>query len=124
MLFAGYETTSSAIGFCLHVLTELPDERDKLLTEIKENWKSLSYNLEKYKIEKNSQTTQRNDDFIISDTESSINDDVFETDDAFSQKNKSSLDEWSDLSDALEKLKYLDMFIREVLRMFPIANSM
>ena len=24
----------------------------------------------------------------------------------------------------LEKMKYLDMFVKEVLRMFPIANSM
>jgi cytochrome P450 len=31
MFFAGYETTSSAVAFCCHVLAQLPDEKDKLL---------------------------------------------------------------------------------------------
>ena len=33
-------------------------------------------------------------------------------------------DQWHDLYETIERMKYLDMFVREVLRMFPIANSM
>ena len=38
MFFAGYETTSSALAFCCHVIAKLPQERNKLIEEIRENW--------------------------------------------------------------------------------------
>jgi len=96
----------------------------KLIEEIKENWKDLSFNLDKY--EMNDKNIGKNENFIISDSESSLNDDVFEEEenDINIKKKKNSTDEWSDLNEAIEKLKYLDMFVKEVLRMFPIANSM
>jgi hypothetical protein len=96
----------------------------KLIEEIKENWKDLSFNLDKY--EMNDKNNGKNENFIISDSESSLNDDVFEEEenDINIKKKKNSTDEWSDLNEAIEKLKYLDMFVKEVLRMFPIANSM
>ena len=48
----------------------------KLIEEIKENWKDLSFNLDKY--EMNDKNIGKNENFIISDSESSLNDDVFE----------------------------------------------
>ena len=68
-----------------------------------------------------------------SEDETSFDDDVFEdTDketnqkyDQNSQKNSDfNFEQWNDLYSTLDKMKYLDMFIKEVLRMFPIANSM
>ena len=74
MFFAGFETTSTAIAFAIHVLKTNKEELSRLKNEIKEvlahdNTNEISY---------------------------------------------SSIDE----------LKYLDLFIKEVLRMYPIANSM
>ena len=78
------------------------------MDEIKAHWKELSHNVEKYQsVDKES--FERNDNFLISDSESSINDDVFEEE---NKKPKNSLDEWTNLYDSLEKLKYLDMFIK------------
>ena len=86
----------------------IPEEKEKLNEEIKAHWKDLSYNMEKYQ-NLDGDSFERNDNFLISDSESSLNDDVFEED---SKKTKNSLDEWTNLYDSLEKLKYLDMFIK------------
>ena len=62
--------------------------------------------------------------------DSELNDDVFEQSEsetianANKKKKEVSVVELSELYEHLEKMKYLDMFVREVLRMFPIANSM
>lgn len=48
MFFAGYETTSSAIGFCCHVISSLTEQRDKLVDEIKEYWDEIKPYLERY----------------------------------------------------------------------------
>jgi cytochrome P450 len=131
MFFAGYETTSSAIGFCGKVISALPDQRQKLIDEIKENWKELSKFLSKH--DKKPNTSQNNANSEESDenelnlnTDFEDNDDVFESNDSANAKKASGngLDKWNDLYEVMEKLNYLDMFVKEVLRMFPIANSM
>lgn len=86
----------------------LPEEKYKLIEEIKAHWKDLSFNMDKYQ-NLGKESFERNDNFLISDSESSLNDDVFEED---NKKPKNSLDEWTSLYDSLEKLKYLDMFIK------------
>jgi hypothetical protein len=124
MFFAGYETTSSAISFCCKILTTMPEQREKLLEEIKENLNELEHLINKTSsLNKNENSKKSN--FSESEDESS-NDDVFE--DSSPKETKANIDEipdkWNDLYDTIEKLSYLDMFVREVLRMFPIANSM
>jgi hypothetical protein len=138
MFFAGYETTSSALGFCCHVLAQLPEQREKLLDEIRENWSELSYNLKKHVY------TKAGDAAGANDNDDDDDDDVFEEEQQnFSQETATTgnrffsfkrppcpsvsspaLDQWNELYDTIEKMKYLDMFVKEVLRMFPIAGSM
>lgn len=115
MLFAGYETTSSTIGFCCHVLARIPEERVKLLEEIRENWKDLSYNLDKYNADlgKSKNQSYLHENFTTSDSESSLNDDVFE-EEIDSKKPKTPLDEYTELNDTIDKLKYLDMFVKVI----------
>ena len=132
MFFAGFETTSSAIAFCSHVINKLPEQKFKLIEEIKENWKALSFNLDKYGLKKGSfyyRDEMESEFSAMSDTD--FNDDVFEEADEdpecakpVKKKPVNQLEHWNDLYESLEKMKYLDMFVREVLRMFPIANSM
>ena len=176
MFFAGYETTSSAIAFCCHILATHPEQREKLLEEIKENWQELNLNLrpktEESDISRASMSSNKNwpmmrnsirNSFIIdkieSDDETSKNGDKDDEDDddvfgdtkdftppdasvnkttrastsgvhffggaSFGPNNAlSNADRLNNLNETLEKMKYLDMFVKEVLRMFPIATSM
>jgi hypothetical protein len=141
MFFAGYETTSSAIGFCCHVLTKLPEQKAKLLEELNEYSKKLA----KFDLNKNLDADgaeQKNffnesDELALHDekneneSETSLEDDVFEDDHQEKLKNKAAkkstaenFEQMNELNNILEQMKYLDMFVKEVLRMFPIANSM
>ena len=127
MFFAGYETTSSAISFSIKIISSLPEQRDKLIDEIKEYWKELSVNMNKFSMKKKKTKKSTSSDSLSSsqsddesETDDDRYDDVFEED----EETQDSNDRWSDFCDTLEKMKYLDMFVREVLRMFPIANSM
>jgi cytochrome P450 len=70
ILVAGYETTSTALGYCTYRLAMHQDIQEKLYEELVEHWSS--------------------------DTNSSY--DVI-----------------------MSKLTYMDLFVREVLRMHPIA---
>ncbi|CAF0715204.1 unnamed protein product [Brachionus calyciflorus] len=137
MFFAGYETTSTAITFCCKVISSLPEQREKLLDEIKDNWHSLKFNLEKYKIkaikskiDSTSFNSDDDDETLCNESDDyDENDDVFDddvkVDNINNDKDKSRvLDEWNELYESLENMKYLDIFVKEVLRMFPIANSM
>lgn len=136
MFFAGFETTSSAIAFCCHVLSTLPEQREKLLDEMRENWDVLSYNLEKFKTNRvhkvsfNLRDKQPSEENSMDEEEEDELGDDFDDDDVFIDNDKesnawhSTSDGWNELYDALEKMKYLDMFVKEVLRMFPIASTM
>jgi cytochrome P450 len=104
MFFAGYETTAATISFCCKILSLLPEEREKLVDEIRDHAKEL----------------QIIGDIASAEHDETDCDDVFEEEN--SETNKS--DKWSSLYEITDKMKYLDMFVREVLRMFPIANSM
>ncbi len=138
MFFAGYETTSSALGFCCHVLIKIPEQRDKLLDEIKDFWSELSFNLES-SVKKPKGPSENDDDSSSTAAETSFDDDVFENTDEENDSNRRTRSEnidstpnqksfnqkqWNEMYNTLEKMKYLDMFVKEVLRMFPIANSM
>ncbi|RNA03299.1 cytochrome P450 3A29-like [Brachionus plicatilis] len=124
MFFAGYETTSTAITFCCKAISTMPEQREKLLDEISQNWEKLKFNLEKFKIKpaRVKKTSSQSEVDTSVDLNDSEDDDVFE--DEKKPTSTNSLDEWNDLYEALENLKYLDMFVKEVLRMYPIANSM
>lgn len=117
-------------GFCCHVLTKLPEQRDKLLDEIKDYWTELSYNLDSSVKKPNaSQGLDEEDSTSSAAEDTSFDDDVFETDsdkenDKQQRDAKATLEQWNEMYNTLDKMKYLDMFVREVLRMFPIANSM
>jgi hypothetical protein len=130
MFFAGYETTSSAIAFCCKVLSIMPEQREKLLDEIAENFEELNFNFEKHRI--NSLITYDREERIEEDNEDSStsassssssntlideddDDDVFENDKnnhfsppettktAYMKKHKKSeLDSCNDLYEAIE----------------------
>nr|AHL88988.1 cytochrome p450 3046A1 [Brachionus koreanus] len=124
MFFAGYETTSTAITFCCKAISTMPEQREKLLDEIKQNWAKLKFNLEKFKIKpvkikNNSNQFETSSSIDLQDSE---DDDVFE--DEKKTPSSNSLDEWNELYESLENMNYLDMFVKEVLRLYPIANSM
>lgn len=124
MFFAGYETTSTAITFCCKAISTMPEQKEKLLDEINQNWDKLKFNLEKYKIKplkfkNNSNQSEGNSSVNLDDSD---DDDVFEDEKKTTSSN--SLNEWNELYETMENMKYLDMFVREVLRMYPIANSM
>lgn len=70
-LLAGFETTASCLSYCMHILTQYPDEMRKLQDEI--------------------------DGSIEADL-SNLN------------------------YDTVQSMSYLDMFVKEVLRVYPIAN--
>ena len=71
-MIAGYETTSTALGYSTYVLATKPEIQDKLVEEIDQNkW------------------------------------DNFNEEDAYETANN---------------LSYLDLFVREVLRMYPITS--
>ena len=82
MMFAGFETTSTAIAFACHVLLNNEEERLKILNEMHQH----------------------------------IGCNILENE--FDLKNEKML------FDTISKLNYLDLFIKEVLRMYPIGNSM
>jgi cytochrome P450 len=137
MFFAGYETTSSAVAFCCHVLAQLPDEKDKLLDEIHEFEQDLG-KLVGTSVKQPSTIDEEDAAAAATTTSSSrsdsslLDDDVFDNDHVEEcSKHKSQaktrdqdLSSLHDLYETIERMKYLDMFVREVLRMFPIANSM
>lgn len=111
-------------------MTYLPEQRDKLLDEINDYWTELRYNLDSYKQSGQSQRDENNSDSDGMQNDTSFDDDVFE--DSSNEANKSSqqkgndfdYEKWNELYSTIDKMKYLDMFVKEVLRMFPIANSM
>ena len=134
MFFAGYETTSSAIAFCCHVLIQMPEQKTKLLEEIGVYSKRLNL---KHQTKPKAQAVSEEENATSSgDGETSLDDDVFEEDDDESDqlhnsngkknasKSSDNTEHWNELHNTLEQMKYLDMFVKEVLRMFPIANSM
>ena len=100
----------------------MPDQREKLLDEIKENWTELSVLINKFDVSPVSKSHPKKSD--SEDIDDSSNDEVFEESASKKSQNEESLEQWNDLYEVIEKLGYLDMFVREVLRMFPIANSM
>lgn len=112
------------------MITYLPEQRDKLLDEINDYWTELRYNLDSYKQSGQSQRDENNSDSDGMQNDTSFDDDVFE--DSSNEANKSSqqkgndfdYEKWNELYSTIDKMKYLDMFVKEVLRMFPIANSM
>lgn len=122
MFFAGYETTSTAITFCCKAISTMPEQREKLIDEINQNWDKLKLNLDKFKIKPIKLNSNQSETNSCVDLQDSEDDDVFEDDKKASSAN--SLDEWNDLYESLENMNYLDMFVKEVLRMYPIANSM
>lgn len=87
----------------------MPEQREKLLEEIKENFNELEFLVNKTNKNENSDSESMNQ---------SSNDDVFE--DSSPNEKEDTLDtkteKWNDLYDSIEKLSYLDMFVREVLR--------
>jgi cytochrome P450 len=145
MFFAGYETTSSAITYCFKVLSSMPEQRQKLNDEIKQYWDELSVNMEKYVESVGGLSKQRGSDELDDDPDgigagisssendsedADLDDDVFEEDEEEESINRqkraktSGGEKWTELYETLDKMKYLDMFVREVLRMFPIGLSL
>ncbi len=71
-MLAGYETTSTALSYCVYILAKHPEEQQKLVDEIT--------------------------DYLSEDNSRKIN------------------------TDNVHELTYLELFAKEVLRMYPIAN--
>lgn len=113
-------------------MTYLPEQRDKLLDEINDYSAELRYNLDSYKQSGQLRRDDNNSDSEGMENDTSFDDDVFE-DSSNTEASKSSqkngnkdfdYEKWNELYSTIDKMKYLDMFVKEVLRMFPIANSM
>ena len=112
-------------------MTHLPEQREKLLAEINDYWTELRYNLESY-TKHSSRQRDENSDSEGMGNDTSFDDDVFEDSSNEAQKasNKQkngqdyNHEKWNELYSTIDSMKYLDMFVKEVLRMFPIANSM
>ena len=98
-MLAGYETSSTTLSYCSFILAKFPEEQDKLLHEIHETF-----------------------------GESSKVWDILSKHVVFSTLKQTNLfysiktGEIVPTFDTIGKLTYLDMFVKEVLRMFPIVN--
>ena len=93
----------------------MPEQREKLLEEIKENFNELDFLVNKTNKKENFMENENSDSESMNE---SSNDDVFEDSSPKEKEDKldTKTEKWNDLYDSIEKLSYLDMFVREVLR--------
>jgi cytochrome P450 len=104
-MLAGYETTSTTLSYCTYILAKYPDEQQKLYDEISS-----------YYIDDANVRIYRKILIYLSMHY------IFQS---FKKKrDEANLSEVGPTADNVNKLEYLDMFIKEVLRMYPIGNRL
>lgn len=82
----------------------LPDERDKLIDELKENWSELKSFLDDDKKPASTEDNEFNDDVF--------EDDVFIDEDPHSPRHTDPDNRWHMIIEIIERMKYLDMFVK------------